>query len=350
MQAEDWKTIVQHYKKVATIPEDPEEQLKRAIQAVFLSWYTPRAIVYREMNHIPENLGTAVNVQAMVFGNFGNDSGSGVAFTRNPATGEKMFYGEYLFNAAGEDVVAGIRTPESIDQLKDHMPKIYQQLYQFQDMLEKHYRDMQDLEFTIQEGKLYMLQTRSGKRTGQAAVKIAVDMIREGLIDEKEALMCVEPEHIDSFLHPMIDPTASKEVIAQGLPASPGGVTGKVVFSADEAVEVAKTGEPVILVRHETTPEDIHGMKVAAGILTELGGMTSHAAVVARGMGVCAINGCGDISIDYQKGAFTTKDQRVVKSMEVITLDGSNGEVMAGSVPKVAASSSPDLQAGGHAS
>ncbi|MBF0280180.1 MAG: pyruvate, phosphate dikinase [SAR324 cluster bacterium] len=344
MKAEDWKTIVQKYKDVANIPDDPHQQLELAIQAVFLSWYTPRAIVYREMNHIPETLGTAVNVQSMVFGNFGDDSGSGVAFTRNPATGEKMFYGEYLFNAAGEDVVAGIRTPESIEKLRAEMPEIYGQLFQIQDTLEKHYRDMQDLEFTIQEGTLYMLQTRSGKRTGQAAVKIAVDMVREGLIDEKEALMRVEPDHIDSFLHPKIDPKASKTVIAKGLPASPGGVTGKIVFSAEEAVEVAKTGESVILVRHETTPEDIHGMKVAAGILTELGGMTSHAAVVARGMGVCAITGCSDISIDYQKGIFTTKDQQIFKSMETITLDGASGEVMSGEVAKVAASSSDDFQ------
>lgn len=343
MSAKDWKAVIEQYKNLAPIPEDPFEQLEKAVQAVFLSWYTPRAIVYREMNHIPENLGTAVNVQSMVFGNINDDSGSGVAFTRNPATGEKVFYGELLFNAAGEDVVAGIRTPESIDKLKEVMPEVYDHLKIIQGTLENHYRDMQDLEFTIQEGQLFMLQTRSGKRTGRAAVKIAVNMVEEKIIDEKEALMRIEPEHIDSFLHPMIDPEASKEVIATGLPASPGGVTGKVVFSADEAVEVAKTGESVILVRHETTPEDIHGMKVASGILTELGGMTSHAAVVARGMGVCAITGCGEIAIDYEKGYFKTASA-TINRMDCITLDGSSGEVLLGDVPKVASSSSDDFQ------
>ncbi|MFT5483759.1 MAG: pyruvate,orthophosphate dikinase, partial [Halieaceae bacterium] len=286
MTAQDWQNIIVLYKELVDIPQDPFKQLEMAIEAVFLSWHTPRAIVYREMNNIPENVGTAVNVQAMVFGNFGDDSGSGVAFTRNPATGEHEFFGEYLFNAAGEDVVAGIRTPQPISVLEKRMPGVYKELFETQVRLEQHYRDMQDIEFTVQEGRFYMLQTRSGKRTGRASVKIAVEMEREGLITEKEALMRVSPEHVESFLHPMVDPNAKRDIVARGLPASPGGATGQIVFSADEAVTVAANGTAVVLVRRETTPEDIHGMKVAEGILTELGGMTSHAAVVARGMGV----------------------------------------------------------------
>jgi len=344
MSAEDWQEIVRIYKTLVAFPQDPFEQLRLAVEAVFLSWHTPRANVYREMNNIPENLGTAVNVQSMVFGNFGDDSGSGVAFTRNPSTGEHHFFGEFLFNAAGEDVVAGIRTPLSVDALQESQPEIYQELYQTQELLEKHYRDMQDIEFTVQEGKFYMLQTRSGKRTGRASVKIAVDMVKEGLITESEALMRVSTGHVEAFLHPMVDPDAKTDIVATGLPASPGGATGEVVFSAEEAEDEVAAGRSVILVRRETTPEDIHGMKVAAGVLTELGGMTSHAAVVARGMGVCAITGCGALSIDYAAGTATTVEGVVIKRGDVITLDGTSGEVMLGDIPKTEASSSDDFQ------
>ncbi len=344
MTAEDWQEIVRIYKTLVEFPEDPFVQLRKAVEAVFLSWHTPRAIVYREMNNIADALGTAVNVQAMVFGNFGEDSGSGVAFTRNPSTGEHHFFGEFLFNAAGEDVVAGIRTPLAVEALKERQPEIYRELYETQAMLEKHYRDMQDLEFTVQEGKFYMLQTRSGKRTGRASVKIAVDMVNEGLITESEALMRVSPDHVEAFLHPMVDPEAKTDIVAKGLPASPGGATGQVVFSAEEAVDVSAGGASVILVRRETTPEDIHGMKVAAGILTELGGMTSHAAVVARGMGVCAITGCGSISVNYSAGTVTTDEGVVIKRGDIITLDGASGEVMLGDIAKTEASSSEDFQ------
>ncbi|MEM6775962.1 MAG: pyruvate, phosphate dikinase, partial [Pseudomonadota bacterium] len=332
MQAEDWQSVIAEFKAMVNFPEDPFEQLKRAVEAVFLSWYTPRANVYREMNNIPDSLGTAVNVQAMVFGNFGEDSGSGVAFTRNPATGEKLFFGEVLFNAAGEDVVAGIRTPEAVDALERRLPEAYAELYRAQELLEQHYRDMQDIEFTIQEGRFFILQTRSGKRTGRASVRIAVEMVREGLINEKEALLRVSPDHVQSFLHPMVDPQAERSVVATGLPASPGGATGVAVFSADEAVEVEADGKDVILIRRETTPEDIHGMRVAQGILTELGGMTSHAAVVARGMGVCAITGCGELKVSTQKGTATAADGTVIRRGDVVTLDGSSGEVMLGDI------------------
>lgn len=345
LSAKDWQNIIEIYKTLADFPQDPFVQLKLAVEAVFMSWHTPRANVYREMNNIPDALGTAVSVQAMVFGNFGDSSGSGVAFTRNPSTGERHFFGEYLFNAAGEDVVAGIRTPLQIESLKEQMPKVYQELYDTQAMLEKHYRDMQDMEFTVQEGKLYMLQTRSGKRTGRASIKIAVDMVKEGLITEKEALMRVSPEHVESFLHPMIDPRAKENIVATGLPASPGGATGAVVFSAEEAIETVTDGSSVILLRRETTPEDIHGMQVAAGVLTELGGMTSHAAVVARGMGVCAITGCGGLTINYEQGTATTAEGVVIKRGDIITLDGTAGEVMLGDIPKIEASSSDDFQA-----
>ncbi len=340
----DWQRVIDIFKQLVEFPEDPYTQLKLAIEAVFLSWHTPRARVYREMNNIPESLGTAVNVQAMVFGNYGEDSGSGVAFTRNPSTGEKTFFGEVLFNAAGEDVVAGIRTPQPLDALKEQLPDTYRDLDRIQAMLEQHYRDMQDLEFTIQEGRLYMLQTRSGKRTGRASVKIAVDMVNEGLISQSEALLRVTPEHVESFLHPMIDPAAEKQIVATGLPASPGGATGRVVFSADEAVRVATAGDPVILVRRETTPEDIHGMRIAQGILTGLGGMTSHAAVVARGMGVCAITGCGELSVDADKGCAVTSSGVRIERGHTITLDGTSGEVMLGDVPKIEASGSEDFQ------
>ena len=344
MQADDWRELVQRYKRLVDLPEDPFLQLKLAVEAVFRSWHTPRAIVYREMNNIDESLGTAVNVQAMVFGNFGDSSGSGVAFTRNPATGDRQFFGEYLPNAAGEDVVAGIRTPLPLSALEQQQPAVYQQLFDTQALLEQHYRDMQDIEFTVQDGVFYMLQTRSGKRTGRASIKIAVDMVREGMITEPEALMRVSPEHVEAFLHPMIDPSAKRDIIASGLPASPGGATGQIVFSAEEAEQEHTAGHPVILVRRETTPEDIHGMKVAAGVLTELGGMTSHAAVVARGMGVCAITGCGALTIDGDAGKVTTDDGVVLKRGDTITLDGTSGEVMLGDIAKIEASSSDDFQ------
>ena len=344
MTAEDWQAVIAVYKTIVDFPEDPFQQLKMAVEAVFQSWHTPRAIIYREMNNISDTLGTAVSVQAMVFGNFGDDSGSGVAFTRNPSTGEKMFFGEFLFNAAGEDVVAGIRTPLPVEALQEQQPDVYAELFKTQALLETHYRDMQDLEFTVQEGRFYMLQTRSGKRTGRAAVKIAVDMVGEGLIEEAEALMRVSPEHVEAFLHPTVDPKAKQDIVATGLPASPGGATGEIVFSAEEAEEVSAKGRSVILVRRETTPEDIHGMKVAAGILTELGGMTSHAAVVARGMGVCAITGCGTLSINYAEGTVHTQEGIQLKRGDTITLDGTSGEVMLGDIPKTEASSSDDFQ------
>jgi len=344
MTAEDWQRVIETFKTLASFPQDPFVQLKMAVEAVFLSWHTPRAIVYREMNNIPESLGTAVNVQAMVFGNYGDDSGSGVAFTRNPSTGDHEFFGEFLFNAAGEDVVAGVRTPEPLKLLQDRLPEVYDELYRTQALLEKHYRDMQDIEFTVQEGRFYMLQTRSGKRTGRASVKIAVDMVNEELISRKQALMRVSPEHVEAFLHPMVDPDAKENIVAAGLPASPGGATGQVVFSADEAVDTARDGTRVILVRRETTPEDIHGMKVAEGILTELGGMTSHAAVVARGMGVCAITGCGSLTINYEAGTATTSEGVIISRGDIITLDGNSGEIMLGDIPKTEASDSDDFQ------
>ncbi|MEM9622142.1 MAG: pyruvate, phosphate dikinase, partial [Pseudomonadota bacterium] len=344
MTATDWQAVIQKFKTLVNFPQDPFEQLRLAVEAVFLSWHTPRAKVYREMHNIPESLGTAVNVQAMVFGNFGEDSGSGVAFTRNPSTGEKLFFGEVLFNAAGEDVVAGIRTPLALDALKERLPDAYAALDRTQKLLEQHYRDMQDLEFTVQSGQLFMLQTRSGKRTGRAAIKIAVDMVNENLISQAEALLRVTPEHVESFLHPMVDPAAKQDIVATGLPASPGGATGQVVFSAEEAVDVAATGASVILVRRETTPEDIHGMRVAQGILTELGGMTSHAAVVARGMGVCAITGCSVLKVDTEAGIATTDAGTTLRRGDVITLDGNMGEVMLGDIAKIEASDSTDFQ------
>ncbi|MFT4768559.1 MAG: pyruvate,orthophosphate dikinase [Glaciecola sp.] len=344
MEAEDWQAVIDTFKTMVKFPEDPFEQLRLAVEAVFQSWYTPRANVYREMNNIPDSLGTAVTVQSMVFGNFGEDSGSGVAFTRNPSTGERLFFGEVLFNAAGEDVVAGIRTPLPVEAMQERMSSAYAELLDAQAMLEQHYRDMQDIEFTVQEGRFYILQTRSGKRTGRASVRIAVDMVREGMINEKEALLRVSPDHVQSFLHPMIDPDAPRTVVAKGLPASPGGATGVAVFSADEAVKVEAGGKKVILVRRETTPEDIHGMRVAEGILTELGGMTSHAAVVARGMGVCAITGCGELRVSVQEGIATAADGTVIRRGDLLTLDGASGEVMLGDVPKVEASTSDDFQ------
>jgi pyruvate,orthophosphate dikinase len=325
-------------------PMDPQQQLWGAIGAVFGSWMNPRAITYRRLNNIPADWGTAVNIQSMVFGNMGNDCATGVAFTRDPATGENYFYGEYLVNAQGEDVVAGIRTPQPINKAKhkpgdlpameDVLPDCYAQLEKIRDILEKHYKDMQDIEFTIEKHKLYMLQTRSGKRTAKAAVKIAVDMVAEGLIGKEEAVLRVAPEQLDQLLHPSLDPKAKKEVVAKGLPASPGAASGEVIFSADDAEAEAKLGRKVILVRVETSPEDIHGMHAAQGILTARGGMTSHAAVVARGMGKCCVSGCGDIKVDYRAGQFTAAGQ-VFKKGDIITLDGSTGEVMKGAVPTV---------------
>jgi len=316
-------------------PQDPKEQLRLAINAVFESWDNPRAITYRKLHNIPGDWGTAVNVQAMVFGNLGESSGTGVAFTRDPATGEKRFFGEYLMNAQGEDVVAGTRTPQAIEALKEAMPAVYEELEEIYKGLEAHYRDMQDIEFTIQDGRLFMLQTRTGKRTAFAAVKIAVDMVREGLIDEKTAVLRVEPHQLDHLLHPMIDPKAKVKVIAKGLPASPGAAVGKVVFSAEEAEAALARAEEVILVRTETSPEDIGGMHAAKGILTARGGMTSHAAVVARGMGKCCVVGCGDITVFEGEGRFVTTKGITVKRGDFITLNGSSGEVILGQVPLV---------------
>ena len=349
LSAADWKELVGQFKaKIKEVlgqefPEDPEAQLWGAIGAVFGSWMNQRAITYRKLNNIPSDWGTAVNVQSMVFGNMGDDCATGVAFTRDPSTGENYFFGEYLVNAQGEDVVAGIRTPQPINRAKattlppmeEVMPECYQQLASIRDILERHYKDMQDIEFTIEKGKLFMLQTRNGKRTAPAAIKIAVDMVKEGLISEKEAVKRVQPAQLDQLLHPSLDPKAAKVVIAKGLPASPGAVSGEVVFSADEAEAEAKTGRKVILVRIETSPEDIHGMHAAQGILTARGGMTSHAAVVARGMGKCCVAGCGDIKVDYTGETFTARNGVVVKKGDIVTLDGSSGEVMLGAIPTV---------------
>lgn len=308
-------------------------QLEGARNAVFKSWNNPRAIYYRKQNKISDDLGTAVNVQSMVFGNMGNDSGTGVGFTRNPSTGAKEFYGEYLTNAQGEDVVAGIRTPKPITELSNEMPAVYKQLRDITSRLEKHYRDVQDFEFTIEKNRLFMLQTRTGKRTAASAIKIAVDMVKEKLISKDEAIMRVEPEQLDQLLHPVIDPKANLKVIAKGLPASPGAATGRVVFEADEAVEKSKEG-PVILVRQETNPDDIHGMDAARGILTARGGMTSHAAVVARGMGKSCVAGCETIRVSEEQRQFSVNGT-TVKENDWITIDGSTGRVILGQVPLI---------------
>ena len=337
LTAEDLKGLVEKFKsKVKQVmkrefPQDPWEQLLMARDAVFGSWNNPRAITYRRLNDIPGNLGTAVSVQSMVFGNMGDTSATGVGFTRDPSTGAKEFYGEYLTNAQGEDVVAGIRTPHPIADLQKEMPQVYRQLHDITTRLEKHYRDVQDFEFTVQEGTLYMLQTRTGKRTAHAAVKIAVDMVAEGLISKEEAVLRVEPASLDQLLHPIIDPKAKIQVIAKGLPASPGAASGKVVFTADEAVKHAKK-EKVILVRPETTPDDIHGMDAAKGILTARGGMTSHAAVVARGMGKPCVAGCETIKVDLKAEKFSVNGV-VVKLGDFITIDGGTGRVILGKVP-----------------
>ena len=340
LSVEALKKIVEEYKELVKkhigrdFPQDPWEQLYMAIRAVFESWNNPRAIVYRRYNNIPDDLGTAVNIQTMVFGNMGWDSGTGVAFTRNPSTGEKKLYGEYLPNAQGEDVVAGIRTPKKIEEMKEEFPEIYEQLVKVAELLEKHFRDMQDIEFTVERGRLYLLQTRTGKRTPKAAVKIAVDMVKEGLISKEEAIMRVTPEQLERLLHKQVDPNAPKKLIARGLPASPGAAVGKVVFSPDEAAELGAKGESVILVRPETTPEDVHGMYASKGILTSRGGMTSHAAVVARGAGIPAVVGCEAIEIDLEKEEFLIGDI-IVKKGDVITIDGGTGEVFLGEVPLI---------------
>ncbi|MGM0441014.1 MAG: pyruvate, phosphate dikinase [Elusimicrobiota bacterium] len=360
LTADDLKELVDVFKKVyeketgEKFPDDPKGQLKKSIDAVFGSWNNPRAIKYRKLNDITGLLGTAVNVQAMVFGNTGNESATGVAFTRNPSTGEDEFYGEYLTNAQGEDVVAGIRTPHYLTvkdsrewaeakdiseeerkneyaSLEETMPEVFEELLKIRKKLEAHYKDVQDLEFTIEKGKLYLLQTRTGKRTGTAAVKIAVDMVDEGLIDKKTAVLRVEPKKLDELLHPQIDPEAQVDVIGKGLPASPGAAVGKIVFDSDDAEAKAEDGEKVILVRNETSPEDIGGMSVSEGILTAKGGMTSHAAVVARGMGSPCVAGCGDLTIDLKSRTCKFKDRKY-KEGDGITLDGSKGEVIDGKV------------------
>ena len=347
LRVEDLKELVKKFKDMVrqstgqAFPTDPEEQLWGAISAVFRSWNTGRAITYRELHEIPAWWGTAVNVQSMVFGNMGEDSATGVAFTRDPSTGEKQFYGEFLINAQGEDVVAGIRTPQPITKisatkaglksLEEAMPEAYQELVTIYQKLEKHYRDMQDIEFTIERGTLWMLQTRTGKRTAKAALQIASDMIDEKLISEEEALMRIDPASLDQLLHPTLDPKAEKTLLAKGLPASPGGVNGQIVFSSEEAVEWREKGKRVILVRVETSPEDIAGMVAAQGILTTRGGMTSHAAVVARGMGKCCVAGCGEVDVDYRTETMKVKGY-VLKKGDVITLDGGTGEVYLGEV------------------
>ncbi|MHB1314991.1 MAG: pyruvate, phosphate dikinase [Christensenellales bacterium] len=335
LDAQDLKQLIQGYKalylaeKGTEFPQDPKVQLMEAVKAVFRSWDNPRAIVYRRMNDIPGNWGTAVTVQSMVFGNMGDDSGTGVAFTRNPSTGEKKLYGEYLFNAQGEDVVAGIRTPVPIAKLEEQMPEVYKQFNTIAKTLETHYRDMQDMEFTIERSKLYMLQTRNGKRTAAAAIKVAVDLVAEGMITKEEALMKIEPKQLDALLHPTFEPAALKAVkpLATGLPASPGAVSGKVYFTAEEAKAAADKGADVILVRMETSPEDIEGMYASKGILTARGGMTSHAAVVARGMGTCCVCGCSDIRINEKEKTATLNSGQVFREGDYIALDGSTGNI-----------------------
>jgi len=348
LNANDLKDVVRQYKKIyldhtkEEFPQDPFEQLVKATNAVFNSWNNPRAIKYRQINEIRGLLGTAVNIQAMVFGNMGETSGTGVCFTRNPSTGENKFYGEYLINAQGEDVVAGIRTPEPIEVLAKKWPVVYKQLDALRLRLEKHYKDMQDIEFTIQEGKLYILQTRNGKRTAAAAVRVAVELVKEKVLSRDQALLRVDPKQLDQLLHPTFDPKQKKDVIAKGLPASPGAATGKVVFTAEDAEAWAKKGEAVILVRIETSPEDIGGMNVAKGILTARGGMTSHAAVVARGMGKCCVAGVSDIQIDYKARQFTA-GKAVVKEGDFISLDGSLGQVYLGKLSTIESKLSGDF-------
>lgn len=351
LDAEDMKELVKRFKAFyqdclhEDFPQDPREQLYRAIEAVFRSWNNQRAIFYRKMNDIPSDWGTAVNVQMMVFGNMGNDCGTGVAFTRNPSTGENKLYGEFLMNAQGEDVVAGIRTPQKIDQLKEVAPEAYERFVEICSILEKHYKNMQDMEFTIEKGKLFMLQTRNGKRTAASALKIACDMVDEGMITKEEALMMVEPKQLDSLLHPRFDDEDLKSAkpIASALPASPGAACGHIVFSAEEAIAETAVGNKVILVRLETSPEDIEGMHVSEGILTVRGGMTSHAAVVARGMGACCVSGCGEIKINEEEKYFEVGGQRYNKG-DYISLDGSTGNVYGRQIKTVPAEISGDFE------
>jgi pyruvate, orthophosphate dikinase len=349
MTAEDWKEVIEGYKGIVKkhtrkdFPQDPKEQLFLAINAVFDSWNNQRAIVYRRLNKIPDHLGTAVNIQSMVFGNMGNDSGTGVAFTRNPSTGEHVLYGEYLINAQGEDVVAGIRTPQPIQTLKDEMPAVYKQFAETCKRLEQHYQEMQDIEFTVERGQLFILQTRHGKRTAQAAIRIAVEMVEEGIIDKKTALLRVDPDQLNQLLHRRIDDKYVRTLLAKGLPASPGAATGQVVFDADEAEELGSAGKKVILVRPETTPDDIHGIVAAQAIVTSRGGMTSHAAVVARGMGKACICGCDALKIDVKAKQFTVED-KVIHYGDVITIDGSTGEIMLGEIPMIEPQLSEEFQ------
>ena len=347
LTAEDLEEVVKIYKEEymrlagSEFPQDPKEQLMAAVKAVFRSWMNDRAITYRRLNDIPSSWGTAVNVQEMVYGNRGNTSGTGVAFTRNPATGENHLFGEYLMNAQGEDVVAGIRTPQSIDTLKEVMPDCYKEFQKICKTLENHYKDMQDMEFTIEDGKLFMLQTRNGKRTAAAALKIAVDMVEEGMITKEEALLKVDPKQLDQLLHPMFDIESIKnaECVAEGLAASPGAATGKIAFTAEDVIRMHNDGEKdIILVRLETSPEDIEGMNLAHGVLTLRGGMTSHAAVVARGMGTCCVSGCGSLVIDEEAKTLTLKDGRTLKEGDYISLDGSTGKVYAEQIKTVDAS------------
>ncbi|MDH6259845.1 pyruvate, phosphate dikinase [Bradyrhizobium sp. BR13661] len=352
LTAEDWVDLVGKYKDAVAretgrdFPQDPHDQLWGAVGAVFSSWMNARAVTYRKLHDIPESWGTAVNVQAMVFGNMGETSATGVAFTRNPSTGESKLYGEFLINAQGEDVVAGIRTPQDITEearkesgsdkasMEAAMPEAFKELTRIYTLLEKHYRDMQDMEFTVEQGKLWMLQTRGGKRTAKAALRIAVELANEGLISKKEAVTRIDPASLDQLLHPTIDPNAKRDVIATGLPASPGAASGEIVFSSDEAAKLQGDGRKVILVRIETSPEDIHGMHAAEGILTTRGGMTSHAAVVARGMGKPCVSGCGTIRVDYGRGTMSI-GSRTFKAGDVITIDGSLGQVLAGRMPMI---------------
>ena len=350
LDADDLKKLAEQFKAEykaklgVDFPSDPREQLMGAVKAVFRSWNNQRAIVYRRMNDIPSSWGTAVNVQSMVFGNTGDESGTGVAFTRNPATGDPHLYGEFLMNAQGEDVVAGIRTPQSIDQLKEVMPEVYDQFAAIADKLEKHYKDMQDMEFTIEKGKLYMLQTRNGKRTAQAALKIAVDMVDEGMLTKEEAIMKVEPKQLDALLHPQFDAESLKAAtpVTKGLPASPGAACGKVYFTAAEAVAAAQDGSKVVLVRLETSPEDIEGMAAAQGVMTVRGGMTSHAAVVARGMGTCCVAGCGEVKMNEEEKYFLIGDKKVCEG-DYISIDGSTGNVYLGEIKTVPASMTGDF-------
>ncbi|MGD9839099.1 MAG: pyruvate, phosphate dikinase [Afipia sp.] len=352
LTADDWVDLVGRYKEAVAretgedFPQDPHAQLWGAIGAVFSSWMNARAVTYRRLHDIPESWGTAVNIQSMVFGNMGDTSATGVAFTRNPSTGEKRLYGEFLINAQGEDVVAGIRTPQDITEharkesgsdkasMEVAMPDAFKELTRIYTQLEKHYRDMQDMEFTVEQGKLWMLQTRNGKRTAKAALRIAVDLANEGLITKKDAITRIDPASLDQLLHPTIDPVAKRDVIATGLPASPGAAAGEIVFSSDEAAKLQADGRKVILVRVETSPEDIHGMHAAEGILTTRGGMTSHAAVVARGMGKPCVSGCGTVRVDYGRGMMTIGN-RTFKAGDVITIDGSLGQVLAGRMPMI---------------